>query len=320
VPHSYFAESPLPLPPLAEQKRIVAKVDELMGLCDRLEALEAGRKDRHASLSRAALARFAAAPTPTNLQLLFHNSFDVEPGDIRQSILALAIRGKLVSQQSEDKPLEPEVTLDRQQAFDIPTNWVWTNLKGIGTCHTGKTPPTNNPLNYGTGFPFIGPGQITPTGKLITSEKMLTKAGLENTTIGNPGDILMVCIGGSIGKAVACQETIGFNQQINSIRVSKSLPEFILLVLVSSYFQNEVVSRASGSATPIINKGKWEQIPIPIPPLAEQKRIVAKVDELMALVDQLEQQLANSRTLGQQLLEAVVEHLTNSKAQTEAIT
>jgi type I restriction enzyme S subunit len=88
------------------------------------------------------------------------------------------------------------------------------------------------------------------------------------------------------------------------------VPEFLYLALTSSYFQEQVVAKATGSATPIINKGKWEQIPIPIPPLAEQRRIVAKVDQLMALVDQLEAQLAASRATAANLLDALVAELT----------
>jgi type I restriction enzyme S subunit len=122
----------------------------------------------------------------------------------------------------------------------------------------------------------------------------------------------MVCIGGSIGKAAICLETIGFNQQINSIRLANDLPTFVYLALTSSYFQEQVITGASGSATPIINKGKWAQILIPLPPLAEQRRIVAKVDKLMALVDDLESQLAASRTVAHNLMAALVQELTTS--------
>ena len=94
------------LPPLAEQKRIVAKVDELMALCDRLEAQQQERETRHAALARASLARFADAPTPANLQFLFHPSYTITPADLRKSILTLAVQGKLVPQDPNDEPAE----------------------------------------------------------------------------------------------------------------------------------------------------------------------------------------------------------------------
>ena len=94
----------LPLPPLAEQKRIVAKVDELMALCDRLEAQQQERETRHAALARASLARFADAPIPANLTFLFHPSYTIPPADLRKSILTLAVQGKLVPQDPADEP------------------------------------------------------------------------------------------------------------------------------------------------------------------------------------------------------------------------
>ena len=301
---------PIALPPLAEQKRIVAKVDELMALCDRLALQQQERETRHAALARASLARFAEAPTPANLPFLFHPSYAIRPADLRKSILTLAVQGKLVPQDPDDEPAEKDS--ECKSPFDIPSDWRWKPLGRLGLCRTGKTPPTGDPTNYGLGFPFIGPGQITLTGRFIASEKSITPQGLENSTEAKAGDILMVCIGGSIGKAAICREPIGFNQQINAVRLQQDLPEFVYLAVTADYFQDQVLANASGSATPIINKGKWEQIPIPLPPLAEQRRIVAKVEQLMALVDALETQLAASRTTAANLLSALVAELTGT--------
>ena len=307
---------PVALPPLAEQKRIVAKVDELMALCDRLEAQQLEREAQAGQLARASLARFADAPTPANLNLLFHSSFPISPSDLRKSILTLAVQGKLVPQDPNDESVE--INSECESPFDIPSNWRWKPLERLGTCRTGKTPPTGDPTNYGLGLPFIGPGQITLSGRFTASEKSITRQGLENSTEANAGDILMVCIGGSIGKAAICREPIGFNQQINSVRLQRDLPEFVYLAVTADYFQDQVLANASGSATPIINKGKWEQIPIPIPPLAEQRRIVAKVSELMALVDELETQLAASRAAAEKLLSALVAELTGTTSRLPA--
>ncbi len=302
-------QAPFPLPPLAEQKRIVTKVDELMVLCDRLEKQQKERETQHTTLARASLSRFAEAPTPQNLDLLFHPSFIITPDDLRKSILTLAIQGKLVPQDPNGEPTTPY--LENEAPFNIPPGWKWKPLGILGTCKTGKTPPTGDPVNYGAGFPFIGPGQITFGGIITPPEKTLTQTGLANSTEACAGDILMVCIGGSIGKAAICSETVGFNQQINSIRLERDLPTFVYGVFKSAYFQEQMLARASGSATPIINKGKWEQILIPLPPLAEQHRIIAKVDQLMSLVDELETQLVTSHETGKKLMEAIVSELTS---------
>lgn len=225
---------------------------------------------------------------------------------VRELILSLAIQGKLVLHDSAHESTSTAHLLEPTQPFSIPASWNWSTLTEIGICQTGKTPPTKDSNNYGSGFPFIGPGQITPRGRFLLPQKTITSEGLKHTSIASPGDILMVCIGGSIGKAAICQETIGFNQQINSIRTQDQVPNYVFTVLSSNYFQYEVINRAKGSATPIINKRKWEQIPIPLPPIAEQKRIVAKVDELMALCDQLEAQQQERDQQASQLARAAL--------------
>ena len=117
----------------------------------------------------------------------------------------------------------------------------------------------------------------------------------------------MVCIGGSIGKSAIVRARTAYNQQINAIRPLIAESRFVDLYLRCSKFQSEVLDRATGSATPIINRGKWETIPIALPPLAEQRRIVAKVDELMALCDQLKSRLADAAQIQRYLADAITE-------------
>ncbi|TWU04918.1 restriction endonuclease subunit S [Stieleria varia] len=307
----------IPVPPLAEQKRIVGKVDELMGLCDRLEALEAERKERHASLSRAALARFADSPTPTNLQLLFHNSFDVEPSELRQTILSAAVRGMVVSQTGIDDPLyatSDEGTL----GFSIPQNWRWKTISSIVV-----DGPTNGfspkAVDYETPFKTLTLAATTSGQfrgehfKYISNEidhesnlwlrdgDMLVQRGNSIEYVGVPA----VYRGGS--------HVFIYPDLMMRMRFGPELDvDFLHIAMSERTARDYLRNRASGTSgsMPKINQTSLKSLPLPIPPLVEQKRIVAKVDELMALVDQLEQQLANSRTLGQQLLEAVVANLT----------
>jgi type I restriction enzyme, S subunit len=137
-----------PIPPLAEQKRIVAKVDELMALCDRLEAQQQERETRHAVLARASLACFADAPTPANLDFIFHKSYDIAPADLRKSILTLAVQGKLVPQDTNDEPSDRILFRLRARAeherpttrlqfeaidapYELPVSWKWIRLSEL---------------------------------------------------------------------------------------------------------------------------------------------------------------------------------------------
>ena len=106
----------------------MTKVDELMALCDRLEAQQQERETWHAALARASLARFADAPTPANLTFLFHPSYTIPPADLRKSILTLAVQGKLVPQDPNDEPVRKQKLRVRpdNDVHEIPNEWVWT--------------------------------------------------------------------------------------------------------------------------------------------------------------------------------------------------
>ena len=168
---SKLKQLPIALPPLAEQKRIVAKVDELMALCDRLEAQQQERQTRHAALARASLARFADAPTPANLHFLFHPSYAISPADLRKSILTLAVQGKLVPQDPNDEPAASLISqiakekrrlvaariirekdevapiADDELPFEVPYGWEWTRLSSITRrIHYGYTASAKSEL------------------------------------------------------------------------------------------------------------------------------------------------------------------------------
>lgn len=121
----------------------------------------------------------------------------------------------------------------------------------------------------------------------------------------------MVCIGGSIGKAAKTMERCGFNQQINKLRPLIADTNYLLAVLNADFFQSLVVERATGSATPIINRSKWETIGIPLPPKREQERIAQELHELLTLCDQLKGRLSQADETRRQMADAVVEKATN---------
>ncbi|WP_390243037.1 restriction endonuclease subunit S [Vibrio sp. R78045] len=255
---------------------------------------------------------------------------------LRELILELAVRGKLVPQDPMDEPAS--VLLERiaeekallvkekkikkskslskianeDEPFVLPQGWAWSRLGNAGIGATGKTPSTKQTEFFEGKLPFVGPGQITQNGQLLEAEKFLSSEGLLHSTEAVQGDILMVCIGGSIGKAALATQTIGFNQQINALRPLIMESDYLYAAVSTNSFYEGLLDKATGSATPIINRGKWEELLVPIAPLSEQHRIVAKVDELMTLCDQLDQQTEASITVHQVLVTTLLDTLTNS--------
>jgi type I restriction enzyme, S subunit len=255
---------------------------------------------------------------------------------LRELILELAVRGLLVPQASNDetasellkmiaaekakllkegkikkeKPL-PTVE-DAEMPFDIPANWAWVRLGEIGFTQTGGTPKKSDSNHYGNDVPFIKPGDIID-GEITSYENDgLTFDGATDLgRIAPPDSILMVCIG-TIGKCARTDRSVTFNQQINSVSPYLPLGRYIKQVLQSGYFQRLAWKNSASTTISILNKGKWEAIPLPLAPHAEQHRIVAKVDELMALCDQLEAQTDASLSAHQILVETLLSVLTDT--------
>jgi type I restriction enzyme S subunit len=323
----------LPLPPLAEQKRIVARVDELMALCDRLEAQQQEREVRHVALARASLARFADTPVPDNLNLLFHPAYNITATDLRKSILTLAVRGKLVSQDSHDETAEVVAVrimeqrerlieakqLRRSQLvgpiengpFDIPKTWKWMYLGDAMLNVTDGFHSTPKAIESGVRYvtaKHVKPGLIDFDACLYVSEDDFKE--ISSKTRQKRGDVLVVNIGAGCGLASIIE--VDFEFAFKNVAILNRPNE-----VDSKYLFNYLVSRrdeifeerTKGGAQPFLSLGLIRQIPFPVPPLAEQRRIVAKVDELMTLVDQLEAQLATAGSDASGLLNAAVSEL-----------
>ena len=277
-----IASTMVVLPPLVEQKRIVAKIEELLPLVDRYAA------------SYEKLEQFNAK----------------FPEDMKKSILQYAIQGKLVDQRSEEgtgeelyrqiqeekKRLIKEGTIKKEKPlaeiaedeipFDIPESWRWVRLSTIGIIQTGNTPSKSHPEYIGIDIPFITPGDIL-NGQIGYSNQALSLLGKEVARVCCAGSIMQVCIGGSIGKAAITDREVTFNQQINVVSPIACVSEYLFAVMQSAYFTTSMKERAGGTATPIINRGLWDSLLIPLPPLAEQKRIVAKLEEILPLCERL---------------------------------
>jgi len=335
VPRDYYESSPFPFPPLAEQKRIVAKVDALMALCDRLEAQQQQRENKHADLARASLARFAAAPTPANLNLLFHKSYDIVPADLRKSILAMAVQGKLVHQDSNEGTgdellnvlLARRMKKDEKRAmssdaegvslpYSVPSSWKVAPLGQVyDSSFYGPRFGKDEYVKEG-GIPTIRTTDMTANGLIVlrvpphvkvddpkklalytvrTNDLLVTRSG----TIG----MMAVFKGDYIAIPSAYLIRFRFPPQVTA--------DFYYLYLCSPHGSDLLGLSLRSIGVPNVNATSISKFAAPIPPLAEQRRIVAKVDQLMALVDKLETQLATSRATAKNLLEAVVAELTS---------
>ena len=313
----------IPLPPLPEQKRIVAKVNELMALCDRLEAQQQERETRHAALARASLARFADAPTPANLKLLFHPSYTIPPADLRKSILTLAVQGKVVPQDPNDEAAEisfPGLAASALESDgdEFPACWLRVPLGELGEWRGGGTPSKSRSDFWEGELPWVSPKDMKVL-HISDAQDHISKAAVENSSVKliPPGSLLMVVRGMILARAFPVALTmrdVTINQDMKALLPSEpQTKEYLLLALRA--FEPEVLAAIEHSShgTCKLKTEFLHDFVIPIPPLAEQRRIVAKVDQLMALVDRLEARLAESPVAAATLMQAVVSELTKQE-------
>lgn len=230
------------------------------------------------------------------------------PEQLKASILQYAIQGKLVEQrpeegtgeelyrqiQAEKQRLIKEGKIKKEKAlpeisedefpFEIPESWKWVRLSTIGITQTGNTPSKSHPEYIGIDIPFITPGDIL-NGQICYNNQALSLLGKNVARVCDEDSIMQVCIGGSIGKVAIADRKVAFNQQINAVSPLFCLSKYLFAVMQSVYFTTSMKERAGGTATPIINRGLWDSLCIPLPPLAEQTRIVTKIEELLPYID-----------------------------------
>jgi len=300
---------PVPTPPLAEQKRIVAKVDELMALCDWLEAQQQERVTRHAALARASLARFADAPTPANLEFLFHKSYTITPADLRKSIYQAAFDGVLTAH-------------SRLAASPgtVPTGWVQREIASLCVIEDGDRGiayPKKVDFSEAGHCVFLNTKNVRRHGFDFTNLEWISEEKHRQLRKGTliRGDIVFTSRG-TIGNIAHYDDAVPFDVlRINSgmfiLRGFQKHMEasFLTRLLRSPQIRTQIDSLQSGSAQPQLPIREFRKFTATIPPLDEQRRIVAKVDQLMAFVDQLETQITASEATSKRLIEAVVAEL-----------
>jgi type I restriction enzyme S subunit len=248
---------------------------------------------------------------------LFHQQYLLKK--LRQAFVQETMQGKLIKQNVDDenatellneikkekekliaeKKLKKETIYpsikEEEIPFNIPENWQWCRLGVIGICQTGTTPSTAIKEYFGNDIPFIKPADITLKG-LITDNEGLSFLGLKEGVLIPPNSLMMVCIGGSIGKSYYTSFNVSCNQQINSVTPLAGITaQFLQYFLQSDYFQKAIWAKASGGTTPIVNRSKWESILIPLPPLQAQNRIVEKLEEVTNLCDEIFESINQSK-------------------------
>ena len=323
----------IPIPPLAEQHRIVAKVDELMALCDRLETARREREATRDRLTAASLARLNA-PDPGPAVFQNHAAFALNnltplttrPDQIkalRQTVLNLAVRGKLVEQDPSDEPVSELLKREKSAVpstgpFELPASWAWANVGTVADSRLGKM--LDKAKNKGTPRRYLRninvrwfDFDLSDLLEMRFEDSELPEFALRF------GDV-MICEGGEPGRAAvwdARVTDIYFQKAIHRVRFVDFVDsEFFVKALRASADDGRLVESFTGTGIKhFTGKGLAEYL-FPLPPLAEQHRIVAKVDELMALCDQLEASLATGNETRGQLVEAMLyEALASDKEQ-----
>ncbi|WP_195826207.1 restriction endonuclease subunit S [Xanthomonas oryzae] len=341
---------PFAIPPLAEQHRIVAKVDELMALCDRLDARQADAGSAHAQLVQALLdsltqARDAEdfAQSWQRLAEHFHTLFTTESSidALKQTLLQLAVMGKLVPQDLSDESAEKLLKRisdhrstygDKKQKcladiselekpFDLPCQWIWTTLPAIGELARGKSKhrPRNDPSLYaGGGVPLIQTGDVArANGVVKTHSAMYNAKGVGQSRLWPAGTMCITIAANIADSAIlsfdACfpDSVVGFIPDFPGLDVRYF--EFFLRT-AKSHLEDFAPSTAQKN----INLEILGLLSVPLPPANEVRRIVAKVDQLMALCDQLKSRLSEARRVHEQSANALIGQALNGEKKSGA--
>ncbi|MGL6078055.1 restriction endonuclease subunit S [Methyloversatilis discipulorum] len=340
-----------PLPPIAEQHRIVAKVDELMALCDQLEAEQADAEAAHARLVDALLAALTRSTDADDFAANWHRLaahfdtlFTTEAAidALKQTVLQLAVMGKLVPQDPDDEPASEFLTLISQervqleakgtakkwkprlpvegdeQPFELPNGWEWARLGDLGLL--GSSSRVHQKDWTDRGVPFYRAREIVKLSQngFVRNELYISEALFESLSASGlvPAENdLMVTGVGTIGVPYIVNKADKFYFKDASVLIFKNYhrlcAKYIFTFMTSPFWVNKIHEKSMGTTVDTLTIARANEVPFPLPPLAEQHRIVAKVDELMALCDRLKADLAAARqrqaTLADTLIAAALE-------------
>ena len=258
---------PIILPPLSEQQRIIAEIERWFSLIDQIE------QDK------------------SDLQTVIKQT--------KSKILDLAIHGKLVSQSHNDEPaiellkrINPNFTpCDNGHDKKLPQGWLLTTLGNIGIWQAGGTPSRSNKSYYGGNIPWLktgdlNDGQITNIPESITEEAVANSSAKINPT----GSVLIAMYGATIGKLGILTFPATTNQACCACVEYFAITQYYLFYFLLSH-RDIFIAKGGGGAQPNISKEIIVNTSIPLPPLAEQHRIVVKIEELFSILDDIQKSL-----------------------------
>jgi type I restriction enzyme S subunit len=340
----------VPVPPLEEQKRIVAKVDEMMRLCDRLEAQQQEREKLLPLLSRANHTRFVTERSHSSLQSVFQNPGTVFADDLRQTVLSLAVRGSLVPQvasdgtaddliseisQSKTRLLEantiptpsklPPIDVN-EVPFDLPKGWRWIRLESVCELITKGSSPKWQGVNYVTipvdGVMFITSENVGNYRLRKMDEPKFVEAKfneMEKRSILHRDDILINLVGASIGRSAIWDrdDLANINQAVGIIRLVRGPRainrRYLLHYLNSPTCLNIMFLNQVETARANISLTNVKEFLVPIPPESEQQRIATTVERVFNWISQLEEQQQAREIVSTKFAKAAIDAITSTE-------
>lgn len=325
----------IPFPSIAEQIRIVDKLKDLMSLCDQLEQQSLTSLDAHSQLVEALLATLTNSQNAEELaenwarisqhfDTLFTTEASIDA--LKQTILQLAVMGKLVPQDPNDEPASellkrieqekaqlmkegkikkqkplPPVS-DEEKPFGLPEGWEFIRLGDLTSkMGSGSTPRGGQSAYVTEGIPFLRSQNVWNEGLRLDDVVYIDKnthSKMDGTKV-FPGDILLNITGASLGRTLIFPDHIidaNVSQHVTIIRLLLGeLAPFVHLAIKSPLIQNLVWRRQVGMAIEGLSKKTLELFEFPVPPLLEQHRIVTKIDELFIICEQLKSRLRSAQ-------------------------
>ncbi|WP_113922176.1 restriction endonuclease subunit S [Cognataquiflexum aquatile] len=325
------------IPPLEEQKAIVEVVNQLFAEVEQLEALTQERIQLKSDFVTSALNQLTQAAEQDTasqwafLQEYFGTFFNEKENikKLREGILQLAVQGKLtrdwrVIRQALGTPTEPvstllenikkeksitEISIDKIP-YQLPKSWEWSRFYVVAALKHGHQFRQFDFVEKG--IPVVKIGQCKPDGTLDLSKAdyidISRKSEFKDVLI-EKGDLLMALTGGTLGKVTRVDKDYGVivqNYRVGNFYADSRILslDFLNVILESELFQGLVRDRINQNAQPNIGKDNIEKILLPIPPKEEQKAIVEKVNSLMALCDNLEQEIETHQTTLEQWMQS----------------